>query len=1565
MWIHYMAQDWGDILTSTMMLMRRMIMGWKDKALVLFVDNRMLNKNNLYKMLFLLGLCVGMIFQGTSIAMACPATPKEFPLVQPDGSIVMVRQWGDEWNNGLETLDGYTIIKDQISGYWVYADLIDGELVTTNDVVGKNESVRINNLQKHLRPQPYLHPTVQLEKKVLGIEANSEGNERKTLALLIQFSDRKPSTTPAQLSSLLFNSSIGLKGYFLQTSYGKVELVAAEERQGISNDGIIEVNLSYPHPNTAGNTKDPRVSKIIKDALSVADQYIDFERYDFNYDGAVSNDELTIIAVVAGYEAAYNPLSQPSVWAHYSSLDWVGAPLMDGKIIGSMAYGGGYSMVGELHLETVGGNAHLATVGVFAHEVSHALGLPDLYDTSQQSYGVGNWSLMGYGVWNKVGSQFEGSSPALLDAWSKWYLGWVEPAPINGSQEVVINQAETTADNAFYVLAPNPHQVDWTFQQHSGEGEYFLIENRQLVGMDSGLPGCGLLVWHIYEKAKENNLANNPPTPLVYLVQADGQYHLDTKQNYGDEGDAYRSPSVFNSSSTPNSNFYNGNASNVSITDLSLCSESMTATLSYAQLNPLPVASSVSPNQVNAGGGAFTISVNGSNFVSSSIVRWNGKDLKTTYVSDTQLNAEVTADLISNTGVAFIQVYNPPPGGGISSSSLSMTIGSGLNPTPILNWLSPTQADQGGTVFTLTANGESFVANSSINWNGIPLQTRYIHDGELQAEVGAELLLQPGLVNITVSNPPPGGGISNGRTFAVTSPPRTFKISGRITNDNGMPIEGVYVSFGEGSGAASQANGVYILQNLIPGTYILKPSKSGYSFDPPQINISVVDRNIENKHFVAKKTKINIQTAEEAIISIKSEACGNQRTNCTDTNSGLAVEKPSEEHNETSSVGVAASGLMITGMVTDADNKPLANVLISTKQGFSTYSGMDGTYRLENLPSGSYDLSAKLTGYRFTQNFVNPVQLFKESTSNKDFKGFAAPKGSLTISGVVSESNGTPVSGVIVEDLEGLYRATTDAQGQYMLSGLPSGAYVLRAVKDGQYFTPAVRAVLLRENTANINFTLLSQTFIVNGTDDEEDAHIGDGICASATGVCTLRAALQESNAGQLASRIQLDSAIYGVELESPLRIANNVMIKGTGKDNTIITNKRNAALFEITPQQPYPISVTFSQMTIEKSVGPAITTQGNPAVISLDEVVITQSTDSGIFADYADVTLYRSEIINNNALEKSGALEVHGHAGFGLTSIVQSSIEGNEGSTGGVYSDGGVLIINSTISNNIGITKAGGVMLDGREGIIINSTIGENHGLEGAGIWTNAPLEIFNATIVKNQATGSGNGDYNSGFGGGIYIYPGGSKVKLQNTILSENASPTGAPNCFGTILSMGYNLLGDTTGCQFHAMDGDIVGYDPGLNGLLNNGGETLTYALQLGSYAIDTGNPSGCTDEKGLLLTMDQRGYTRPVDGLRNSKVICDIGAFELQVVEAPFQISGKIADEKGVPIEGVLVTLDNGRSVLTDKEGYYSIADLAAGSYKLSTAKDGYLFSPPDRIVKLPPSVSKIHFVGLNQ
>ncbi len=55
---------------------------------------------------------------------------------------------------------------------------------------------------------------------------------------------------------------------------------------------------------------------------------------------------------------------------------------------------------------------------------------------------------------------------------------------------------------AAYLLRPNPSGVDWLFYSHSGTGEFFLVENRQNnsgAGYDDGLPGCGLLIWHIDE----------------------------------------------------------------------------------------------------------------------------------------------------------------------------------------------------------------------------------------------------------------------------------------------------------------------------------------------------------------------------------------------------------------------------------------------------------------------------------------------------------------------------------------------------------------------------------------------------------------------------------------------------------------------------------------------------------------------------------------------------------------------------------------------------------------------------------------------------------------------------------------------------------------------------------------------------------------------------------------------------------------------------------------------------------------------------------------------------------
>ena len=92
------------------------------------------------------------------------------------------------------------------------------------------------------------------------------------------------------------------------------------------------------------------------------------------------------------------------------------------------------------------------TMGVFAHEFGHALGLPDLYDTTYNSEGVGEWSLMGYGSW--LGISKDGDRPAHLDAWSKSVLGWVSPTQVSTSSVAQIKRVEN--NSVVYQLLENP-----------------------------------------------------------------------------------------------------------------------------------------------------------------------------------------------------------------------------------------------------------------------------------------------------------------------------------------------------------------------------------------------------------------------------------------------------------------------------------------------------------------------------------------------------------------------------------------------------------------------------------------------------------------------------------------------------------------------------------------------------------------------------------------------------------------------------------------------------------------------------------------------------------------------------------------------------------------------------------------------------------------------------------------------------------------------------------------------------------------------------------------------------
>ncbi|HTK04300.1 MAG TPA: fibronectin type III domain-containing protein [Candidatus Eisenbacteria bacterium] len=190
--------------------------------------------------------------------------------------------------------------------------------------------------------------------------------------------------------------------------------------------------------------------------------------------------------------------------------------------------------------------------------------------------------------------------------------------------------------------------------------------------------------------------------------------------------------------------------------------------------NPGPGTTSISPNSAIAGSGGFTLTVNGSNFVPSSVVRWGGSDRTTTYVSSTQLTAAITSGDVAGAGVVTVTVFNPLPGGG-SSNGQTFTVN---NPVPTTTSVSPTAKNVGDAGFTLTVNGTNFVPTSVVRWDGSDRTTTFVNSTQVTAAILTSDLAAAGTFTVTVFDPTPGGGVSNGQTFTVNNNvPTTTSIS--------------------------------------------------------------------------------------------------------------------------------------------------------------------------------------------------------------------------------------------------------------------------------------------------------------------------------------------------------------------------------------------------------------------------------------------------------------------------------------------------------------------------------------------------------------------------------------------------------------------------------------------------------------------------------------------------------------------------------------------------------------------------------------------------------------------
>ncbi|MBI3427701.1 MAG: hypothetical protein HY011_32665 [Acidobacteria bacterium] len=246
--------------------------------------------------------------------------------------------------------------------------------------------------------------------------------------------------------------------------------------------------------------------------------------------------------------------------------------------------------------------------------------------------------------------------------------------------------------------------------------------------------------------------------------------------------------------------------------------------------NLAPALTALTPGGVVAGGVAFTLTVNGTNFAPGSVVRWNGAARTTTFISPTQPNAAIPASDIAGTGAVNIMVFTPAPGGG-TSSALSFTVAGQALPVPALANLSPGFAATGSTGFTLAVTGTNFVSSSKVRWNGGELATTFVSNSQLRAAVTVAELSAAGTASVMVVNPAPGGGGSNAVTFAIA--PQNVNVSAASYNGSPLAPEAIVAAFGSNLATATRSATTQPLPEELAGTTVrVKDSTGAERFAP-------------------------------------------------------------------------------------------------------------------------------------------------------------------------------------------------------------------------------------------------------------------------------------------------------------------------------------------------------------------------------------------------------------------------------------------------------------------------------------------------------------------------------------------------------------------------------------------------------------------------------------------------------------------------------------------------------------------------------------------------------------
>lgn len=188
------------------------------------------------------------------------------------------------------------------------------------------------------------------------------------------------------------------------------------------------------------------------------------------------------------------------------------------------------------------------------------------------------------------------------------------------------------------------------------------------------------------------------------------------------------------------------------------------------QSNPAPIASALVPAQLAVGSPASTVSVQGQNFAHSSQVLLDNQLVTSELVTVNELSVEIPASYLTTPGTRSITVYNPPPGGGISSPLTLTVVPAQPNPIPTVALLVPDQIAVQSPDTVIEVRGTNFVTTSTVMLGTATAATTFESDTRLRATVPAAMLKEAGQIRVGVFTPPPGGGHSGTLPLRITGP---------------------------------------------------------------------------------------------------------------------------------------------------------------------------------------------------------------------------------------------------------------------------------------------------------------------------------------------------------------------------------------------------------------------------------------------------------------------------------------------------------------------------------------------------------------------------------------------------------------------------------------------------------------------------------------------------------------------------------------------------------------------------------------------------------------------------